>query len=212
MTSTKPHLVRLDTQEIIPVDRKLTFGRHPDCEYVVTINNENAGISGRHASIEVDGEYAWIEDLGSTNGTWVRGARIERRTPLLPGERFLLDTLEFEYRAAAQTAAAAATPQYDKTVMAGRRGMDLPPVPVSIEDSAPRLAPVIRKPVPPMLASAASMRAALAAHESPARSRNTADRETAPVQVQSSRSMLVYLALGFLALAGAAITLLLSRS
>jgi hypothetical protein len=148
--STKPHMVRVDTQEMIPIERKMVLGRHPACDYVVTTSNTSAGISGRHASIEVDGEYAWIEDLGSTNGTWVRGARISRRTPLLPGERFLLDSLEMEYRAAMQAGAAATAPAYEKTVLAGRRAMELPPVPASIEGAVPRLAPVVPKPSAPM--------------------------------------------------------------
>jgi pSer/pThr/pTyr-binding forkhead associated (FHA) protein len=142
MNTSKPHLVRLDTQETVPVDRKLIVGRHPDCDYVVTVNDQSAGISGRHASIEVEGEYAWIEDLGSTNGTWVRGSRIAQRTPLLPGERFLLDRLEFEYRAPERAVAATPAPSTEKTVFAGRHEAQLPPVPVpSVQAVAPRLAP-----------------------------------------------------------------------
>jgi pSer/pThr/pTyr-binding forkhead associated (FHA) protein len=214
MSSAKPHMVRLDTQEIIPVDRKLTLGRHPRCDYVITINTESAGISGRHASIEVEGEYAWIEDLGSTNGTWVRGARIDKRTPLLPGERFLLDSVEFEFRAGAQAGATVVAPMYEKTVMSGLRSSSLPPLPVSIEDSAPRLRPAI--PVAaPVLAPAAPKRAAPAAsREAPARRQAASGlpREDVPLQAKSSRSTLMYLAAGFVALAGAAIVLLLSRT
>ncbi len=207
-------MVRLDTQEIIPVDRKLTLGRHPRCDYVVTINTESAGISGRHASIEVEGEYAWIEDLGSTNGTWVRGARIEKRTPLLPGERFLLDSLEFEFRAAVQAGATVVAPMYEKTVLSGLRSSSLPPVPVSIEDSAPRLKPANPRSAP-VLAPAAPKRAApVVSREAPVhrQAAPVLPWEEAPVQAKSSRSTLVYLALGFVALAGAAIVLLLSRS
>jgi ABC transport system ATP-binding/permease protein len=213
MTSSKPHMVRLDTQEIIPVDRKLTLGRHPRCDYVVTINNESAGISGRHASIEIDGDYAWIEDLGSTNGTWVRGARIERRTPLLPGERFLLDSLEFEFRAALQAGATVVAPMYEKTVLSGLRS-GLPPVPVSIEDSAPRLRPAIPM-TAPVLTAASPKRAAPVAMREAAAHRPAAPA-AAPVwddaPAKSSRSTLMLLALGFVGLAGVAIALLLSRT
>jgi hypothetical protein len=211
MTSTKPHMVRLDTQEIIPVDRKLTLGRHPRCDYVVTINNENAGISGRHASVEVEGDYAWIEDLGSTNGTWVRGARIERRTPLLPGERFLLDSLEFEFRAAVQAGATVVAPMYEKTVLSGLRS-NLPPVPVSIEDSAPRLRPAIPM-TAPVLAPAAPKRAATAvAREAPVRRPAAAAPVWDDAPAKSARSMVMFFALGFVGLAGAAVALLLSMS
>lgn len=216
MTSNKPHMVRLDTQEIIPVDRKLTLGRHPRCDYVVTINNESAGISGRHASVEVEGDYAWIEDLGSTNGTWVRGARIERRTPLLPGERFLLDSLEFEFRAAVQSGATVVAPMYEKTVLSGLRS-NLPPVPVSIEDSAPRLRPAIPMTAPVLAPAApAAARRVASAAEREAPPRKPVAPAAAPVwddaPVKSSRSMVVFFTLGFVGLAAVAVALLLSRS
>jgi len=35
--------------------------------------------SARHATIEVQGDEWWIEDLGSTNGTLVNGVRITKR-------------------------------------------------------------------------------------------------------------------------------------
>jgi len=35
-------------------------------------------VSGRHAQVELSGGEAWLRDLGSTNGTFVNGKRIER--------------------------------------------------------------------------------------------------------------------------------------
>jgi predicted component of type VI protein secretion system len=210
MNTGKPHLVRLDTQEIVPVDRKLTVGRHPDCDYVVTVNDESAGISGRHASIEVDGEYARIEDLGSTNGTWVRGARIAQRTPLLPGERFLLDRLEFEFRAAEQPAAASSAPVSEKTVFAGRHAGHLPPVPVSMEAAAPQSPPPL---APQAVASRPAPLRAVPVESRSVPERKPAARapESAPEQRRASRPVLTYIivALGLVALAGAGIALLL---
>ena len=211
MSTGKPHLVRLDTQEIVPLDRKLTVGRHPDCDYVVTVNDESAGISGRHASIEVEGDYAWIEDLGSTNGSWVRGARIVQRTPLLPGERFLLDRLEFEFRGA-MLAAAAAAPVAEKTVFAGRHAGQLPPVPVSKEAVVAQPAAPAPAPVPAMLRRAPP---ALSAAPTPLRPepqrRPAASIEASPAQSKASRPVLLYLmvALGLMAAAGAGLALLL---
>lgn len=211
MNTGRPHIVRLDTQEIVPVDRKLTVGRHPDCDVVVTVNDQSAGISGRHASIELEGEYAWIEDLGSTNGTWVRGARIAQRTPLLPGERFLLDRLEFEFRAAVQPAAASAAPVAEKTVFAGRHAGHLPPVPVSMEAPAPAPMPaaVPAAMVPRLAPQPAAMRA-------PAQPRPMPERRPAPVQhlaldePGAGKPVLLYIAiaLGLVALIGAGIALL----
>lgn len=101
MSTDKPHLVRLDLQQVQPIEGLVIIGRHPACSYVVASNDGRAGISGRHASISVEGNAAWLEDLGSTNGTYVRGQRITQRTRLASGDRFRLDSLEFEFRAAA---------------------------------------------------------------------------------------------------------------
>ncbi|MEJ0100889.1 MAG: FHA domain-containing protein [Pseudomonadota bacterium] len=104
MSTDRPHLIRLDNQEIIPIDRKIVLGRHPGCDYVISINDSNIGISGRHATVDAQDDIAWLEDLGSTNGTWVTGERIAKRTQLIPGDRFQLDRLEFEFRAAVKKA------------------------------------------------------------------------------------------------------------
>ncbi len=42
--------------------------------------------SARHAKLEAEDGAWWVEDLGSTNGTLVNGARIERRERLRPGD------------------------------------------------------------------------------------------------------------------------------
>mgnify|MGYP001565608782 CR=1 FL=1 len=46
--------------------------------------------SARHAKLEVEGGEWWIEDLGSTNGTLVNGARIEKRERLRPGDEIAI--------------------------------------------------------------------------------------------------------------------------
>ena len=214
MNTGKPHMVRLDTQEMVPLDRKLTVGRHPDCDYVVTVNDDSAGISGRHASIEVEGDYAWIQDLGSTNGTWVRGARIAQRTPLLPGERFLLDRLEFEFRGAVQVAASA-PPVAEKTVFAGRHAGHLPPVPVSKETAeakpspSPSAQPVAPPVMPPRAASPAM--AAPSPASSPAPQLKLTAPRAAVEQARAARPVMMYfvVALVLVAVAGAGIALLL---
>ena len=44
------------------------------------INLDDPEISRQHASIELHGTDATLRDLGSTNGTYVRGQRIEQET------------------------------------------------------------------------------------------------------------------------------------
>lgn len=42
--------------------------------------------STRHATIEPGADGVWVEDLGSTNGTFVNGSKIEERTRLRSGD------------------------------------------------------------------------------------------------------------------------------
>ena len=51
---------------------------------------EGATVSRRHARILVEGGSAVIEDLGSKNGTFVKGQRISSRTPLENGDEIRL--------------------------------------------------------------------------------------------------------------------------
>ena len=54
-------------------------------------------ISRRHARIIVE-ESAWVEDLGSKNGTWVRDQRVTERTQVCDGDSVRLDALLFTFR------------------------------------------------------------------------------------------------------------------
>jgi DNA-binding winged helix-turn-helix (wHTH) protein len=47
---------------------------------------DRPSVSRSHARFIVDGSSAWIEDLGSLNGTFVAGTRITRRLRLHPGD------------------------------------------------------------------------------------------------------------------------------
>ena len=43
------------------------------CQYIL----RDSSVSRRHCKLSVFGDKAWVEDLGSTNGTWVNGERTE---------------------------------------------------------------------------------------------------------------------------------------
>ena len=53
---------------------RMTLGRHPHNDIVL----DHPTISSRHASITLLGDHALLEDLGSTNGTFVNGKRVDR--------------------------------------------------------------------------------------------------------------------------------------
>lgn len=91
----------------VEIDTELVVGRE---DAGLTIDDEE--ISRRHAAIRpVDGGVE-IEDLGSTNGTYVNGTRIEGATRLAAGDTVKLgkSVLQVEPARAAATVAAAVPP------------------------------------------------------------------------------------------------------
>ncbi|MGI8420902.1 MAG: FHA domain-containing protein [Gaiellaceae bacterium] len=61
----------------------LTIGRGP--QNVVPIADDDFA-SAEHARFESRRDGIWVEDVGSTNGTFVNGARLERPRKLTPGD------------------------------------------------------------------------------------------------------------------------------
>ncbi len=71
-----------------PLDKKvIIIGRHSDSEMVLSENM----ISRRHARITMNGRDIILEDLGSTNGTFVNGSRI-KKIKLKIADRILVGT------------------------------------------------------------------------------------------------------------------------
>lgn len=53
---------------------QLVFGRDADCDVVLAVKS----VSSRHARLGWQGGQLIVEDLGSANGTWVTGERVQR--------------------------------------------------------------------------------------------------------------------------------------
>ncbi len=64
---------------------RFVIGRGRHCDLVV----DSAKVSREHAVIQRGPDGWWIEDLGSSNGTWFRRARIERRR-IEDGDEYLI--------------------------------------------------------------------------------------------------------------------------
>jgi phosphoserine phosphatase RsbU/P len=100
-------LVLLQGGEATPFSltgRESTIGRHPECEIQLHSNM----VSRKHARLLRDGGGYVIEDLGSGNGTYVNGQRIEDRTPLAHLDRIKLGPvlLRFESESSIGTGSA----------------------------------------------------------------------------------------------------------
>jgi DNA-binding winged helix-turn-helix (wHTH) protein len=70
------------------------LGRDPDA----TVWFDRRGVSRFHARITVTADKATIEDLGSTNGTWVNDQRISQPMPLGDGDAIRLGPIQATFR------------------------------------------------------------------------------------------------------------------
>jgi hypothetical protein len=71
----------------IAVDKQILIGRSSDLDMVLVEDM----VSRKHARIAMQTDQIWIEDLGSTNGTFVNGEKI-KRARLKEGDRVLIGT------------------------------------------------------------------------------------------------------------------------
>jgi ABC-type multidrug transport system ATPase subunit len=70
---------------------ELVFGRGRDCDQVLDFPM----VSRRHARLSRTGEMMRIEDLGSSNGTYVNGVRVREPVVVRPGDRIGLGSYTF---------------------------------------------------------------------------------------------------------------------
>jgi len=70
------------------------IGRAIDAE--VWIDSES--VSRRHAIIRVENGRAALEDLGSKNGTWLRGERVRDLAPLSDGDEIRVGSVKLVFR------------------------------------------------------------------------------------------------------------------
>ncbi len=84
MNTEAPYLiVETDGNKRFLLQDPTTLGRLPEND----LPFDDAGCSSRHAVLRREGGRWSLEDLGSTNGTWVNGQRLEQPHPLKEGDR-----------------------------------------------------------------------------------------------------------------------------
>jgi pSer/pThr/pTyr-binding forkhead associated (FHA) protein len=76
-----------------PLDGELTVGRSPGCGIPTSYDVYSSTI---HARLFRSGNQLWVEDLGSTNGTYVNSERIARATRLVKGDLVQIGATVFE--------------------------------------------------------------------------------------------------------------------
>jgi predicted component of type VI protein secretion system len=140
------------------VERKPMEGREHALEADVTVGREGCDVvladpevSRRHAALRRTADGAAVEDLGSTNGTFVNGEKVTGLRPLNDGDVVSFGNTEWVLRTAA-AAAAIGSPQ----VTAARSVPVEPPAPPAPEPAPPAPEPVA--PAPPAAPAAAERR------------------------------------------------------
>lgn len=113
-TTRRPDTVRLDGRDTKIAPDGLTVGRGEDCD----IQLDTPRASRHHARIFLDDTGSWVEDLGSTNGTFLNGEPVhDERRSLANGDLVRIDDQELLVLAG------------EKTTYQGGQGASARPVP-----------------------------------------------------------------------------------
>jgi predicted component of type VI protein secretion system len=93
---------------------KLLIGRAEECD-VRPLSEE---VSRRHCAVIVGPADVWVEDLGSRNGTFVNGDRIEAKTKVSDGDMIRVGSLELRVSCQAPAAAPGGEEDVSRWLMA----------------------------------------------------------------------------------------------
>jgi pSer/pThr/pTyr-binding forkhead associated (FHA) protein len=79
----------------IPIDRAVVLvGRGEDCDVVISGSKK---ISRKHCCLVHFDQSFLIRDLGSTNGVWVNGKRVDRESEMTDGDRIAIGDVQFQF-------------------------------------------------------------------------------------------------------------------
>lgn len=103
-------------QEVELVKERVTIGRKPYNDIVI----DHRAVSGQHATVTLMLEDAILEDLGSTNGTFVNGEKVYRQK-IVDGDKVSIAIFEMKYVASPPKAAATGKIEVMNGAHAGKR-------------------------------------------------------------------------------------------
>ena len=81
-------------REVPLAEGENVLGRDPDA----AVSIDDTTVSRHHALILIEGPNALVEDLGSKNGTWLRGRRIASPKPLADGDELRIGSVPMVFR------------------------------------------------------------------------------------------------------------------
>ena len=151
----------------VPLDAVLDVGREPSLPLHL---DEDGQVSRRHARFSAQGGEAMVEDLGSTNGTYVNEQPISSPRTLRPGDKVRIGLTVLELRTRQQVAARPSAVQVrpaltaiDNDILVQvpedqlARVADVPPLgPIATAAPAPPVAAAAPPPPPPQQPGAAA--------------------------------------------------------
>lgn len=80
--------LNVSDRRFLPNGAKMVLGAAPGCDIVLP--NVAGSVTSRHAIIEIVADETWLEDLSSTNGTFIGERQVTKRVRIKDG-----DTLSF---------------------------------------------------------------------------------------------------------------------
>lgn len=86
------------TGQEISIDRDMLVGRHQDADVLL----QAAEISRRHAALLLKDQLLWVQDLNSSNGTFINDIRIEQEKQLHDGDIVQFASFKFSVLAPMQ--------------------------------------------------------------------------------------------------------------
>lgn len=110
---------------------KFLIGRDPDCQ----LRPASQAISKRHCSVTVREGKVFVQDIGSTNGTVVRGETIQGEVEVVHGDALKIGPLEFRIE------------------ITGKKLSDGTPIPESMKDLSAASAAKLKAVMAPKLGS-----------------------------------------------------------